>query len=90
MRGRPDDGRWTFVDRAMALALTAYEDGLCSGCGLHSSVTRGDHNVGRHEADDQHICHGCAPLESKRDDKNRSTFPGQKIVLRQSEDWVAD
>lgn len=67
----------------MALALTAYEDGLCPGCGLHHSVTRGDHNVGRHEADDQVICHGCETLEAKRADKNRHVFPGQKITLRE-------
>lgn len=88
MRGRKDDGRWTFADRVMALALTAYEDGLCPGCGLHSSVTRGDHNAGRHEADDQVICEGCAPLEAKQAEKNRPTFPGQKIVLREVEGWT--
>jgi hypothetical protein len=71
----------------MALALTAYEDGLCSGCGLHHSVTRGDHNVGRHETDEQVICHGCAPLEAKLSDKNRKTFPGQKIVVREVDGW---
>ncbi|MET4095110.1 hypothetical protein [Arthrobacter sp. UYCu712] len=87
MRGRHNDGKWTFHDRVMALALTAYEDGLCPGCGLHSSVTRGDHNVGRHEADDQVICEGCAPLEALRADKNRDAFPGQKIILRQAKDW---
>ncbi|WGM21866.1 hypothetical protein QEH68_06745 [Paenarthrobacter sp. OM7] len=72
----------------MALALTAYEEGLCPGCGLHHSVTRGDHNVGRHEADDQVICHGCAPLESKRADTNRVTFPGQKITLHEADGWA--
>ena len=71
----------------MALALTAYEDGLCPGCGLHHSVAQGDHNVGRFEADDQVICEGCAPLESMRADNKRATFPGQKIVLREVEDW---
>jgi hypothetical protein len=87
MRGRPDDGKWTLPDRVMALALTAYEDGLCPGCGLHISVARGDHNVGRHEADDQVLCHGCAPLEAMRGNERRATFPGQKIVLREAEDW---
>lgn len=87
MRGRPDDGKWSYADRVMALALTAYEDGLCGGCGLHHSVTRGDHNVGRHETDDQVICHGCAPLEATLAEKNRKTFPGQKLVLREVDDW---
>ena len=71
----------------MALALTAYEDGLCPGCGLHHTVAQGDQNVGRFEADDQVICEGCAPLESMRADNKRATFPGQKIVLREVEDW---
>lgn len=87
MRGRKDDGTWTFPDRVMALALTAYEGGLCPGCGLHASVARGDHNVGRHEADDQVVCEGCSPLEAMREDKNRDTFPGQKIVLRERDGW---
>ncbi|GAA5229269.1 hypothetical protein [Arthrobacter cryoconiti] len=65
----------------MALALTAYEDGLCSGCGLHYSVTHGDHNLGRHIADTDNICHGCEPLDTLREDKNRDTYPGQKITL---------
>lgn len=71
----------------MALALTAYEDGICPGCGLHVSVARGDHNVGRHEADDQVICHGCAPLEALQGNEKRATFPGQKIIVRETDGW---
>ena len=87
MRGRKADGTWTFVDRVMALALTAYEDGVCDGCGLHHSVTRGDGNVGRHEVDDQIICEGCAPIEALRANEKRDTFPGQKIAVREVEGW---
>ena len=65
----------------MALALTAYEDSLCPGCGQPHSKTHGDHNVGRYEATDDNICHGCAPLEALRDKENRDTYPGQKITL---------
>ena len=65
----------------MALALTAYEAGICSGCGLHQSVTHGDENVGRWEVTGENICHGCEPIEAQRDDKNRETYPGQKITL---------
>lgn len=68
----------------MALALTAYEAGICSGCGLHHSVTQGDENVGRWETG-ENICHGCEPIEAQRDDKNRETYPGQKITLVESE-----
>ena len=71
----------------MALALTAYEDGLCPGCGLHASVTRGDHNVGRHEVHDDEICHGCEPLESHQMNSKTQKYPGQKITLRQVGGW---
>lgn len=80
LRGRKDDGTWSDRDRVLALALTLYEDGLCSGCGMHRSVTHGDHNVGRWETGDD-ICHGCEPVEAQRDDKNRESYPGQKITL---------
>lgn len=89
MRGRKDDGTWSYADRVMALALRAYEDGLCPGCGLHSSVTRGDHNVGRHEVNADEICHGCESMESfqadPQNEKNR--FPGQKVSLREQDGW---
>lgn len=87
LRGRKDDGTWTYRDRCMALALRAYEDGLCPGCGLHSSVTRGDHNLGRHEVDADEICHGCEALESFQANDKTERFPGQKISLHQRPDW---
>jgi len=71
----------------MALALRAYEDGLCPGCGLHSSVTRGDHNVGRHEAVED-ICHGCEPVESFAQDDKKERYPGQKVGAAQRKDWA--
>lgn len=84
LRGRRDDGVWTDRDRIMALALTAYEDGLCSGCGLHNSVTHGDENVGRWETG-ENICHGCEPIDSERDKESKDTYPGQKITLVEAE-----
>lgn len=69
----------------MALALTAYESGVCSGCGLHSSVAHGDHNVGRHEAA-EFICHGCETAESFQK-ANKDSYPGQKIGLREVAGW---
>ena len=78
-------GKITDVDRMMALALTAYEDTLCSGCGLPHSKTRGDQNVGRYELRDDGICHGCEVLEAAKTDKNRNTFPGQKLYLVEPE-----
>lgn len=80
LRGRRDDGTWTDRDRIMALALTAYEDGLCSGCGMHSSVTHGDHNMGRFETGED-ICHVCEVIESARDGDKEKPYPGQKLTL---------
>ncbi|WP_104087040.1 hypothetical protein [Arthrobacter sp. GMC3] len=81
LRGRKDDGTWTDRDRVMALALTLYEDGLCSGCGLHHSVTHGDENVGRWEANSENICHGCEPIDAAKDADKKDTYPGQKLTL---------
>ena len=78
---RPMDGMITERDRFMAMALQQYEDGICSGCGLHHSMTHGDENVGRMETRDDQICHGCQAIESYREDKNRTTYPGQKVYL---------
>jgi hypothetical protein len=64
----------------MALALTLYEDGLCSGCGLHHSVTHGDENVGRWETG-ENICHGCEPIDSARESEKKDPYPGQKLTL---------
>lgn len=66
----------------MALALRAYEDGLCPGCGLHSSVVRGDHNVGRHEVVED-ICHGCEALQAFQQDTNKDRYPGQKLGVQE-------
>lgn len=85
LRGRNNNGTWNDRDRILALALTAYEDGLCSGCGLHRSVSHGDENVGRHETAVT-ICHGCEPIEALHADKNRDTYPGQKVHLVDT--WV--
>lgn len=85
MRGRDNDGKVTDVDRMMAMALTAYEDGICPGCGIHHSQARGDENVGRYEARDDTICHGCEPLESLQKDKNRNSYPGQKVYLKEAD-----
>ncbi|ALE91817.1 hypothetical protein AOC05_04930 [Arthrobacter alpinus] len=63
----------------MALALTAYEDGLCGDCAGHYSVTHGDENVGRWEGAES-ICHRCEAGESFRD-SNKETYPGRKISL---------
>lgn len=74
---------WTDPDRVMAMALTAFEASLCSGCGLPTSIAHGDDNVGRWEVDPETICHGCAALESFRE-SNKDHYPGQKLHLHDS------
>lgn len=86
LRGRRDDGTWSDRDRIMALGLTLYERGLCSGCGMHRSVTHGDHNVGRLEAGEE-ICHGCEVVESARDATKKDTYPGQKMTVTEADGW---
>ena len=83
LRGRADDGMWNDIDRIMALALTAYEDGLCGGCGGHFSQTHGDENVGRWEANADAICHQCEAIEAFREN-NKDTYPGQKLTVTDS------
>jgi len=82
--GRSNDGVITQIDRMVAIALTMFEQSLCPGCGQPAHKTRGDRNVGRFEAHDDEICHGCEPLEALREDKNRATFPGQKVYLAET------
>jgi hypothetical protein len=67
----------------MALALTAYEDSLCPGCGLPHAKTHGDGNVGRYETVADDICHGCEALETLQANDKRESFPGQKIHLHE-------
>lgn len=61
-KGEP---QWLDEDRSWALALLAYEDSLCDGCGLPLSQTTATEN-GRpahtYAVDDPEICQGCAAL----------------------------
>jgi len=66
----------------MQIAYTKYLKTVCSGCGQPAHLTRGDHNVGRFEVHDDAICHGCEELETFTQNKNRNTWPGQKIYLK--------
>lgn len=56
---------WLDEDRSWALALLAYEDSLCDGCGLplsQTTATEGGHPVHAYKVDDPEICGGCAAL----------------------------
>ena len=41
--------RWLLADRLLAVALTEYEDGLCSGCGQPRDRAWNDDMVGMYE-----------------------------------------
>lgn len=53
---------WTDDDRNLALALDAYEGGLCSGCRQPLSESTDPGNEGRYETEAPILCHGCAAL----------------------------
>lgn len=84
LRGRRDDGAWSDVDRMLAMALTAYEDSVCPGCGQPLSTAHGDDNVGRFEVVED-ICHGCEALEANRESNKDNHYPGQKFHLHDSQ-----
>lgn len=70
----------------MALALTMYEDGLCSDCGGHYSVTHGDENVGRWETAET-ICHRCEAIDSARESQSKDAYPGQKLTIVEADGY---
>lgn len=84
---REEDGKYTDRDKIMQIAFTKYQNGLCPGCGLHHTLTRGDENVGRVTVQES-ICHGCEAVESYQQDKSNSDpYPGKKIGPVIDWDW---
>ena len=63
MRGLSDS--WTPIDRALALALQLYEDGLCPGCGQQRHEAMDPDSEGRWAALDPARCHACTALAAK-------------------------
>jgi hypothetical protein len=53
---------WTDEDRDLALALDAYESGLCSGCRQPLSESTDPDNEGRYKTDLPIRCHACTAL----------------------------
>jgi len=72
--------RWTEKDKLLTLALRAYEDGLCTGCGQPRDKTFGFDAEGWYE---RHVvtCHGCAAREAERKDDPQ---PGEKVYVTDS------
>lgn len=70
----------------MLLALTYYEQQTCPGCGQLLFNSTGDHMVDGYEVAVDTVCHGCAAMESYRDDPNKEQYPGLHPYVREAVD----
>lgn len=80
MRGqREPSGRWSQPDRLLALALTEYEQGLCSGCGQPRIRSIND-DIDGYLVAHRYLCHGC---KAAHDDveAHGPLLPGQHVVV---------
>ncbi|MEN3123277.1 hypothetical protein [Janibacter sp. LM] len=76
LRGQRRPGRaWTHLDRLAALALQAYEDGLCGSCGT-PRVYGMDPDAHRHYTAPAETCHACAARD-RANDTDAKRPPGQ-------------
>lgn len=81
VRGEAKPGeRWTYHDQVVALSLTAYERGLCQGCGQPLALTTGEHptNYEIHTYE----CRGCSELEIF----TKELEPGERTYLLPEDD----
>jgi hypothetical protein len=70
-------GEWTVKDRLLALALTAYEDGLCS-CGYAAHICRHPENDGYFDVDTT-VCYANAAIEIHRNAEGYKPDPGEQL-----------
>lgn len=79
MRGLRRPGkRWTPVDWALTVALQAYEDDCCPGCGQPRTYGMDPDAHGRYHVQSA-TCHACTALERAHDKRGgRSLPPGVK------------
>lgn len=54
------ESEWDDAERAKALALTTYEQGICGGCGLHHDIAKDGPRLGLIEK----VCPVCVDLAS--------------------------
>lgn len=64
---RPGDA-WTHHDRTLALALSAFEADLCSGCGHPMDESMDPDNERAYFAPAPHRCHACTAIAVKTDE----------------------
>lgn len=79
-RGETAPGdKWTGTDRTLAMALTIYESGLCSGCGQPLALSHADEDHRGHGfAVKSYECTSCQELEGVSDETKKSDSPGTK------------
>ncbi|MCW2132883.1 hypothetical protein [Arthrobacter sp. VKM Ac-2550] len=73
-------GDWTDKDYVLSLALTAYEDGLCS-CGQPIAIAHHPDNDGWYDAHKTQ-CHSCAARERATQSDGKQQYkpePGEKL-----------
>lgn len=79
LRGQRRPGKkWTERDRVLLLALQAYEDDLCPGCGQPRTYSFDDDAEGRYPAHSA-TCHACASLDrSSKAHGDKGPPPGHR------------
>lgn len=75
--GRP--GKWSERDLLLSLALTAYEDSLCSGCGQPKDVAFNPDAEGWLEAREV-VCAGCA-ARHRHGQARKDPVAGAKVYV---------
>lgn len=69
------------------MALTAWEDDTCPGCGQPRTFSHDDDSKGRWQHETT-TCHACAALEAKAPKDDEQHVPGRKAYLR-PDVWLA-
>jgi hypothetical protein len=72
--------KWTPKDRALAVALTIHEDGLCSGCGQPRDRSWNEDMAGEYKAH-RVICQGCMEAHLEQD-AHGPRKPAEAIFVR--------
>lgn len=72
------------MDRALAVALTLYEDGLCSGCGQPRDRAWNDDMAGYYEPHTA-LCLACNAVHTHvEDDRGGKLRPGERAYVTDS------
>lgn len=79
LRGQRRPGqRWTPTDSALAVALQAYEDDCCPGCGTPRTYGMDPDAAGHFHAQTA-TCYGCAALDRENERRgDKPAPPGQR------------